>query len=456
MVKIDKDTTGQTQNAKHAKKPSTKHEHADNNKVISDGTKKPAKVSTADNVPQKNTADISANKHAKKDTPKPKESINKESVPAKTAKIDSAIMSEDKIKNNRVRRNQKPEGFFKRHKKFFIILLIIIIIIGIASACLANYFLNMSFESEDAGNVHEYLDETKKVSEPFYMLLVGTDTREGGDGGYQYENGRSDTCVLCRIDANNNLATMVSIPRDTQIVYDGKVEKFNAAYNYGGIASTINEANKLCGVKVSHYVEISFNGLMDMIDAAGGIEITVPEDTVPNNPENNGGQTLPAGKQLLTGDQALAFARSRKFADGDFTRTADQRIILEALLKKSLQTPVSEMPALLETDMKYVRTDLTVKELLDLATIVKQNGKLNIFSAMVPSTTGSEDGVSYVYTDSEALSRMMKMVDIGEDPSMVEITSGAAVGSSRDNDQRLRKQAQYYEQHPNSPGRAPQ
>lgn len=353
---------------------------------------------------------------------------------------------------NRANNSPQNKSFFKRHK-IAIIILAVLLIIAALIAIIANVILNTSFEGEDVAEIHEHLDQSKPVNEPFYMLLVGSDTREKGDN-YQYSDGRSDTCILVRVDANNCLATMVSIPRDTQIVYNGQVCKFNAAYNYGGISSTIDEVKKLCGVNISHYVEISFNGMNDMIDAIGGVELTIPENTVPNNNENNGGQMLSAGKQLLNGDQALAFVRSRKFADGDFTRTADQRLLLQALVSKVTQSSMSELPKFLETVIKYVRTDLTLKELLELASNIKGTGALKTYSAMVPSTTGSENGVSYVYTDYEALSRMMKMVDIGEDPSMLEVTSGASIGSSRDNAERLSKQQEYYAQHPNSPGRA--
>lgn len=148
------------------------------------------------------------------------------------------------------------------------------------------------------------------------MALIGTDTREQWKS-YSLEDGRSDTCLLARIDPVNYQVTLVFIPRDTQIEMNGETVKFNAAYSSGGIAQTIEEVKKLCGVNVSHYAEISFNGLTDLVNAVGGVDVVVPEEVN----DINTGVYVPAGQQHLNGEQALSFARTRQFADGDFTRT---------------------------------------------------------------------------------------------------------------------------------------
>lgn len=307
-------------------------------------------------------------------------------------------------------------------------------------------FLNTSFEDDDF-KIKDELTETS-FHEPFYMLLVGTDTREGKS--YKLSDGRSDSCILVRIDPINYVVTMISIPRDTKITVDGYTQKFNATYAAGGIKATIKQVKEMMGVDISHYAEISFNGLTDMVDAVGGVEVDVPQAISDPNVD----VYVPAGRQTLNGVQALSFSRSRHFGDGDFTRSADQRVLIEALINKAYHTDISELPNILRAAKNFVKTDLRLGDMIGLATqFMTADQEMKIYSAMVPSTTSSEDGVSYVLTDKSALKRMMKMVENGEDPLMVEIDSGASVCSSRDAADLEKRRKEYYEQHPDSPGR---
>lgn len=340
----------------------------------------------------------------------------------------------------------REEAKLEKKKRLIIILVTVgACVLSVLGAMLFS-FLNTSFEDEDAG-INDELTRTS-FNEPFYMLLVGTDTREGKS--YKLSDGRSDSCILVRVDPVNYIVTMISIPRDTKITVNGSTQKFNAAYAYGGIKETIKQVKKLMGVDISHYAEISFNGLTDMVDAVGGVEVNVPSAI--NDPNTN--VYVPAGQQTLNGAQALSFARSRKFGDGDFTRSADQRVLIDALIRKAYAMDVSEIPNVLKAAKNFVKTDLRLGDMVSLATqFITADKELTLYSAMVPSTTGSEGGASYVYTDKDALSRMMKMVENGEDPLMVEITSGAAVCSSRDAKDLEARRKEYYAQHPDSPGK---
>ena len=309
-------------------------------------------------------------------------------------------------------------------------------------------FLNTNFEDNDELAAREELSEAS-FNEPFYMLLVGTDTRE--KGGYSLKAGRSDSCILVRIDPINYVVTMISIPRDTKITTDYGTKKFNACYAEGGIKKTIKQVKEMIGVEIAHYAEISFNGLVSMVNAVGGVEVDVPSAI-------NDSQTqvyVPAGKQTLNGEQALSFSRSRKFADGDFTRSADQRILIEALIHKVYQADISDVSSLLRAAKNFVKTDLRLGDMVGLATqFMTADQDMTIYSAMVPSYTSSEGGVSYVITDKDALKRMMKMVENNENPIYVELSvPGASVCSSRDSKNLEAEKKEYYAQHPDSPGR---
>ena len=284
-----------------------------------------------------------------------------------------------------------------------------------------NTQLNSGDKSQkELADIQDQLTKTTSFDEPFYMLLIGSDKREG----YDEDGARSDTNIVVRIDPTTNQATLVSIPRDTMIDIDGYgTNKFNAAYNYGGAAATIREASQLTGVGISHYAEVNFNALIDLVDAVGGVDVQVDERV--DDPDADGTRDNPdwehvviePGLQHLDGNEALTFARSRAYVDGDFTRTANQRKLIEALVDKVLALPVTEMPGVIQAAAQCVTTDMKVSDIISLAQQFKDGGDLTIYSAMLPSITGYVDGVSYVFADEDKLAEMMKVVEEGDDPS---------------------------------------
>lgn len=273
---------------------------------------------------------------------------------------------------------------------------------------------------EELTAISDALADSTSFDEPFYMMLIGSDRREGDDA----MGARSDTNIVVRIDPQENKATLVSIPRDTMIDIDGYgTNKFNAAYNYDGAAGAIREASQLLGVEISHYAEVNFEELISLVDVVGGVDVVVDEridDTdADNTTDNPNGERIiiEAGEQHLNGEQALVFARSRAYVDGDFTRAANQRKLIEALVNKVLAMPVTDLPNVIQSAAKSVTTDLSVNDIISLAQQFQGAGDMTIYSAMVPSITGYYNEISYVFTDESALETMMQMVENGEDPS---------------------------------------
>jgi len=241
------------------------------------------------------------------------------------------------------------------------------------------------------------------------MMIIGSDTRNDDTGQ------RSDTNIVARIDPATTTVTLISIPRDTAIDIDGSVEKFNAAYSYDGAQGAIEAANDLLGVKMSHYVEVDFSGLVDLIDQVGGVEVDVPmriEDA-------DAGGTIEAGVQTLDGEEALIFARSRSYSTGDFQRSTNQRILIEAFMNKVMDIPATELPGLVKKVAKCITTDMDLDDILGYVQMFQDADNLTVYSAMVPSTTADHNGVSYVVCNVAALQEMMKVVNEGGDPSTV-------------------------------------
>ena len=186
---------------------------------------------------------------------------------------------------------------------------------------------------------------------------------------------------------------MVSIPRDTKIDIDGYgTNKFNAAYAYGGAAGAVREANQLLGVEISHYAEVNFGKLKELVDAVGGVDVEVTE--LIDDPDADGTAAHPEwprviieeGEQHLNGNEALVFARSRAYADGDFTRTANQRKLIMAIVNKVLDLNATDLLGVIQAASQCVTTDLAVGDIAALAQQFQDEGDLTIYSAMVPST----------------------------------------------------------------------
>lgn len=283
------------------------------------------------------------------------------------------------------------------------------------------------------------LVDTDVTREPFYMLLLGTDGRPGED------TYRTDSIILARVDPTQKQVTLISVPRDTKFTYKGSTVKINSVFSYGGSDDMVEAVNELCGVEISEYAEINFDGLKALVDAVGGIDINVPEGDEVDDPEA-GPVVIEAGQQHMDGEAALTFSRARhQYADGDYTRMRHQRMVIGALADKILNNlDIATVPALLESLADMVHTSLSPADIISLINAMRGMDVNNMYSANIPSWAGEDtyiDGQSYVFVYEDKLKEMMERVNAGEDPqgpqSMGEGDGGSAtVGDLYNNSNR--------------------
>lgn len=331
------------------------------------------------------------------------------------------ILSEYSRRSSNYNHKRAKKGSSGKKVAIAVVCLLLVALAGVGAAAvlyLGNISDNLSgrHTEQEKFEIQEALVESS-FDQPFYMMLMGGDGREE-------LNARTDTNILCRIDPINKQVTMLSIPRDTKITYEGSTMKFNAAFVYGGIAGAIQAASSLTGADISHYAFVDFEGFVALVDAVGGVEVDVPVEI---DDWDAGGHLL-AGPQTLNGEDALVFARSRAYADGDFTRASNQRLLIEALVKKVLSLPPTELLGVIQQAASCVETDLSLFDIGGLAMQFKDG--MTIYSAMVPSTTAMIDDISYVICDQPTLDRMMEIIDAGGDPNTVDNYNGSAIGSS--------------------------
>lgn len=152
-------------------------------------------------------------------------------------------------------------------------------------------------------------------------LVVGSDARPGLEGR------RTDTIMLLHTGDGPNL--LLSIPRDSLVEIPGEgTNKINAAFAFGGPDLLVQTVEGATGIRIDHYVEMGFRGLVKLVDAVGGIEIC-PKDAI-DDPEAK--IDIPAGCQEADGATALGYARSRKSQElGDIDRAKNQREVVSAI-----------------------------------------------------------------------------------------------------------------------------
>ncbi|MBF8807744.1 MAG: LCP family protein [Enterococcus lacertideformus] len=207
---------------------------------------------------------------------------------------------------------------------------------------------------------------SEKVSiddkEPFSVLLLGLDT--GGLG--RTEQGRSDTMMVVTVNPQQKKSTIISLDRDiyTNIVGYGTVDKLNHAYAFGGVEMAMDSIEQLLDIPIDHYVTINLDGMEDLINAVGGIEVNNKIDFTLN------GIHVPVGKQVLDGEKGLAYSRMRhEDPQGDIGRQARQREVVTKIVNKVLSLDgVSNYRKILKAVEKNVTTDLNWDDMLDVAT----------------------------------------------------------------------------------------
>lgn len=190
-------------------------------------------------------------------------------------------------------------------------------------------------------------------------LLVGSDSRAdltpeqrkqlhvGNDGGLN-----TDTIMI--LHYGDSGPYLVSIPRDSYVAIPGHGRgKINSAYSMGGAKLLTRTVEQATGLRLDHYAEISFLGLVDVVDSIGGVRICVPDGGLH---DEKSGADFDAGCQHMDGVQALQFARAR-YSDpqGDLGRVKRQRELVDAIADKALGPSVALPPWKL---IPFVRTTL--------------------------------------------------------------------------------------------------
>lgn len=216
--------------------------------------------------------------------------------------------------------------------------------------------------------------ETEEVEPGTTFLLAGTDRRsEVPTTGSQakapswiYGAQRSDTIMLVHLTADGERAYVVSIPRDSWIDIPRRgQDKANAAFSYGGAPLFVETIEDLTDVRVDHVAVVDWSGLVGLVDALGGVELTFETDTV------GSGRTWSAGTHTLSGEEVLDYVSERyRLPNGEFGRIQRQQAVLRSIAGGLFSRDVLSSPATALATAKAITRSLSVDETLGLKDMV--------------------------------------------------------------------------------------
>ena len=199
------------------------------------------------------------------------------------------------------------------------------------------------------------------------VLLLGIDSR---DESAPTQN--TDTMIVLSLDPVNKTAAMLSIPRDVYIDRPGVlVDKINAAYAVGGPDLSRRVVEDLLGIRLNAYALVDFDAFTKIVDSVGGVVIDVKrpvrDESYPTPDYGVERLDIAAGPQLMDGQTALRFARSRHDSN-DYGRAQRQQLVVAALRTRFAEGDfLRGLPALVDRVGSAVQTNFDPANVIPLA-----------------------------------------------------------------------------------------
>ena len=232
--------------------------------------------------------------------------------------------------------------------------------------------------------------------------------------------GGSDTMMVGVFDTNDKTASLISIPRDTAVMYEGRKVKINATYSYGGREATQAAIANMLGIPIDFYVSVNLKAFQAIVDEIGGVWFDVPVDMNYWDPAGDLKINVNAGYQLLNGYDAMGVVRCRScYPNADIGRAATQRAFLTALVKQTVTlsnaTKVTELINILNT---YVDSDMPLNNMVFFGTqAVGMDLDTDLASCTLEGTWISP----FIYLDQNAVLELVNGLGIYEEELPIEV-----------------------------------
>lgn len=264
--------------------------------------------------------------------------------------------------------------------EFFVLALLVVVVYGVTKT---EKVTKVSIDEEEiVAKMNDTVVQNETLKGYKNIALFGVDSREGSLG----KGTRSDTIIIASINNDTGDIKLCSVFRDTYLnLGNDTYNKCNAAYAKGGPEQAINMLNMNLDMNITDYVTVGFDGLIETIDALGGVYIDVTEKEIVhlNNYQismvgkTTDNQTYVAtegkdyiavkepGYQLLNGLQATAYCRIRYVGD-DFMRAQRQRTVLAAVMDVCKKSDPAKLNKILNAALPNVATSLDIDEMTSM------------------------------------------------------------------------------------------
>lgn len=249
------------------------------------------------------------------------------------------------------------------------------------------------------------LTDVRISKEKCNVLIMGTDK----------EGLRTDVMMLAQIDPVSGRATVMSIPRDTRVKYNGVKRKITEVHAVGhsknkkGSEAAIVAVKELTGLPIHHFVKVNFTAFNDCIDELGGIDFNVPQRMRYSDPYQDLYIDLHKGMQHLDGDKAEQLIRFRQYRNGDLGRIQVQQNFLHALAEQKLQMKyigkIDDIYGIISDNME---TSMTPADMVQIGMELLDIGTGNIQTLTMPGTPQDIGGGSYVIPNYEELGALVE------------------------------------------------
>jgi LCP family protein required for cell wall assembly len=257
------------------------------------------------------------------------------------------------------------------------------------------------------GKAHAGYTPSLTGSKSVVVLVVGSGARLGDDVMHSL----ADSLHLMFLNPAKRHATIVGIPRDSYVsIAGGGTNKVNSALVFGGPDGLVQTIETATGVRIDYWALTTFWGLINMVNRIGGVSVDIPFSMHDSFSTSD----FEPGRQLLSGEQALAFSRDRhSLNEGDFGRTEDGGRLLLALLaqfQKEYRADPSRVLTWISTGLTNSFTAMSLNDVMQLAFTVTDIPMKNVQNVVLPGSAHSTGSLSVVTLDDSWKARIFNDV----------------------------------------------
>jgi len=267
----------------------------------------------------------------------------------------------------------------------------------------------------------------------FAYYFLNSISIEGGAEGYPVPEkrvnvvvmgvakGLADSIMLCSFDPKGGAVDVLSIPRDTYIERKGHKtsanNKINSSYGRGGADNVVKSVSSLTGVNVHYYIKVDYEAVKAVVDAIGGIKVTVPMDMNYDDPADDLHIHFEKGQVVSEGEDIIKLLRYRKnnkgggYKEGDLGRVKMQQEIVKLGMEKVLKGNLLLNFMKLQSPIKeYVKTNMSPKQMMFYITKAKKINKENIRMQTIPGRADMINRLSFFVVNKEKMDEVLKPI----------------------------------------------